>query len=67
MYRVYYLDRGAHITRHPEVIECESDQQAIERARELFDGQDLEIWDGARLVENISHVKPPPANGNVGS
>ena len=35
------------------VIECDTDQEAIERAEQFVDGHDIELWDGSRLVAHI--------------
>jgi hypothetical protein len=50
-YRVYFLDKGAHISRPPVIIECADDQQAIAKAKTLLDGQTIELWRDDYLVE----------------
>ncbi len=52
-YRLYFLDTDAHISRPPEAFECADDQEAVQKARQLIDGKDLELWDGPRRVAFI--------------
>jgi hypothetical protein len=49
-YRVYTLSNGNHIMAPPDIIACETDQEAIEQARRLIEGHDVEVWQGARCV-----------------
>ena len=37
----------------PFVIEADSDGAAIEAAKQLREGRDLELWEGARFVRAI--------------
>jgi hypothetical protein len=55
MYRVYFVDREGHIERPPEVIQCADDKEAAEKAKQFIDGQDIEVWDQARLVVKYPH------------
>jgi hypothetical protein len=52
-YRIYLIDGKNHISKPPQIIECEGDEAAIAEATQYLDGHDLEIWDGARLVKRI--------------
>jgi hypothetical protein len=49
-YRVYFVDPEGHIHRPPRVMECTSDQEAAEEAKQFIDGQDIEVWQGERVV-----------------
>jgi hypothetical protein len=49
-YRVYPIDGKGHIVDAPNVVTCDSDQEAIEQARALANSHDVELWDGARRV-----------------
>ncbi len=49
-YRVYFVDRTKHFSRPPEIVECDDDQEAIQKAKQLLDGLDVELWDGPRMV-----------------
>jgi hypothetical protein len=48
-YRAYHL-KNNHIVGPPNVIVADDDQQAIEQAKKLIDGHDIELWTGARFV-----------------
>ena len=51
-YRLYCLD-GANKVASAEWIDADDDEAAIEVAKRLMDGQDLEVWQGARLVARL--------------
>jgi len=51
-YRIYSLNPEGRITSPHLLISCDTDQAAIERARQLVD-QDFELWEGPRLVARI--------------
>jgi hypothetical protein len=52
-YRVYSITQEKHISGPPAILECDDDHQALERAKRLFKGQALEIWDGGRQVARL--------------
>ena len=56
-----YFTRGGHIV-DVEVLEGLSDEEAMEKARELFlaraDVEGFEVWDCARVIER--HPKGAP-------
>ena len=54
-YRLYFVDREGHISRPPEVIYCANDEQAAETAKQLIDGQDIEVWQKHRFIAKHSH------------
>ena len=54
-YRVYFIDREGHISRPPEVLDCRDDSEAAEKARQFIDGQDIEVWDGPRMIVKYPH------------
>jgi hypothetical protein len=49
-YRIYSVTEDGHIRGVPEAVECDDDRGAIDRAKALLDGLDLEVWDGPRRV-----------------
>ena len=51
-YRVYPVV-GNHIPAVAYVVTCDTDQEAIEKARPLVNGHDVELWQGARQVGRI--------------
>lgn len=48
-YRVYLI-KSNHFEGPPDVITCDSDAEAIEQAKQLVDGHDVELWEGPRFV-----------------
>ena len=52
-YRLYRLTQGNHIVGPPDTVSFDTDDEAIQHARQLVDGVDIEVWDGARLVSRI--------------
>jgi hypothetical protein len=36
-------------------MKCADDAEAIEKAKRMVNGQDVELWSGPRLVIRISH------------
>jgi hypothetical protein len=53
-YRVYIIGADGHF-RSAIPLVCENDDDAIERAKQLVDGHDLELWQLGRKVVGISH------------
>jgi len=45
-----YLIKDKHIAAAPTMIEADADDAAIEQARQLVDGHDVELWQGPRFV-----------------
>jgi hypothetical protein len=54
-YRLYGLD-GVSKVASGEWIEAEGDREAIEAARNRFDGGHCEIWQGPRLVARLQRT-----------
>jgi len=52
-YHIYFIDRAGHISGPPEIVECADDQAAMQKAKQLLDGLDLELWDGPRFVVGL--------------
>jgi hypothetical protein len=53
-YRAYLVGGDGHFFNFEEMV-CDDDAAALERARQLVDGHDVELWSGARLVELLKH------------
>jgi len=51
-YRAYILTPDDHITRAVDIF-CENDQAAKERAKQLVNGHDVELWQLGRKVETF--------------
>jgi hypothetical protein len=56
-YQAYTVGPDGHFNGFEPLV-CSSDTDAIEKARRLVDGYDVELWSGARLVIRLSR-KPP--------
>jgi hypothetical protein len=55
-YRADTVGVDGHFIRFEPVV-CRDDAEAIEKAKRLVDGHDVELWSGERLVIRMS-----PAN-----
>jgi hypothetical protein len=53
-YRAYTVGRDGHFIGSEPLI-CDDDAEAIERAKRLVDGHDVELWSGVRLVIRLNH------------
>jgi len=53
-YRAYIVDADDHFIKG-ESFEASDDKNAIERAKQLLDGHDIELWSGRRLVVRLKH------------
>ena len=51
-YRAYSVGRENHFIGY-RILVCGDDGEAIEKAKELFEGPTIELWCGARLVTRI--------------
>jgi hypothetical protein len=49
-YRFYKIGDDGHVAGPPENIELPNDGAAMQEAKKLINGQDVEVWQGARLV-----------------
>ncbi len=54
-YRVYRLT-GGRITEPPQIIICDTDDEAIQKTAQLRNGTDIELWDSARFIVCFSAV-----------
>jgi len=62
-YRFYTIAYDGHIKQPATSHELPNDRAANDKAKQLFDGHDIEIWQGHRLVAYIvpdqKPVRPP--------
>jgi hypothetical protein len=56
-YRVYPVEDG-HVVNPPVIVMAETDHEAVERAKQLVDGLDIEVWDGRRFIGSIKSPDP---------
>jgi hypothetical protein len=65
-YRVCVLTKDNEPWDPPIVLRFENDQDAVRQAEALVDGNDIELWEGSRLVARIrsglgkDHDQPGP-------
>jgi hypothetical protein len=52
-YRAYTIGIDGHIVGF-EALVCADDVEAINEAKRLVDGHDIELWSGVRLVIRIN-------------
>ena len=52
-YRAYVIDENGHFIKHRGFV-CANDTDATVWARQLMDGQDIELWSGPRFVARLS-------------
>jgi hypothetical protein len=53
-YRAYILTPDDHIAKAVDIF-CKEDEAAKERAKQLVNGHDVELWQLGRKVETIKH------------
>jgi hypothetical protein len=56
-YRAYVVGPEGRFSRPPHIFSAENDDAALEHARQLVDGYDIELWSGARLVFRLPAIK----------
>jgi hypothetical protein len=55
-YRIYRLDMNGRIADADEVIDCDTDKEAIEKAKRMVDGRGIEVWQRARRVVEFKSI-----------
>jgi hypothetical protein len=53
-YRIYRLQHG-HIIGPSKFVTCDTEEEAVEMARQLVDRCDIELWQEARCICGFSH------------
>jgi hypothetical protein len=51
-YRAYVIGQDGHIELRVDFV-CADEQAAKESAKQLLNGRDVELWQGANLIETI--------------
>ena len=57
-YRIYKVGLDGHFIGFEPLV-CDNDEQAIERAKQILDGRDLQIWSGPRFVGSVKPERGP--------
>jgi hypothetical protein len=55
-YRIYRLTPEQHVGGPPEVVSCETDEQAIQHAKRLRGSEAFSLWQGGRLVIEVART-----------
>jgi hypothetical protein len=58
-YTIYTLTDGGKIDGPSRVVICDDDQDAIKLVKQWLDGHDLQVWQGARLVNRLKRAPSP--------
>ena len=53
-YRVYIVGLHGHFV-DAVLLECADDSEAMEQAKQLVDGHDVELWQRARKIAQFKH------------
>jgi hypothetical protein len=53
-YRAYVIGRDGHFI-NSIILNCENDDVAIESAKQLVDGHDMELWQLDRQIAKFEH------------
>jgi len=56
-YRIYKVGRDGHLFDFPNVVMCDNDQHAIEKAQGIALSFDVEVWHGEGRVTRITTVQ----------
>jgi hypothetical protein len=63
VYRFYFIRQDGHVAGPPVAADLPDDPDAISKAKELLNGKDAEIWEGARIVAYLV----PDQDGDAGA
>jgi hypothetical protein len=55
-YRAYRI-KNDQIAGVPEIVVADDDRAAIEQARQLTNGHDVELWEGGRFVIGVKSTE----------
>jgi hypothetical protein len=60
-YRIFLLNDDGHIAKSSRYFKCATDQEAVDKAQQIENGLDFEIWEGNRII-----VRAQPPIGRKG-
>jgi len=60
-YRIFTVGHDQHFVGVPEIVECVDDNEAVDKAMQLMNGLDVEIWDHERMVTRLPNSSPKAA------
>jgi hypothetical protein len=55
-YRIYFVGWTGHFSDARD-LECQDDQDAIEKASQLLDAEDIQLWQRDRHIATLSAKK----------
>jgi hypothetical protein len=53
-YRAYVIGKDGHFNEAVPMV-CSDDAEAIEKAKQLVNGHDVELWQCDRMVATLNH------------
>ena len=53
-YRVYTIIKSDKVAGRADIVTCATDAEALVKARQFLQSNDLEIWQGARMVSRLN-------------
>ena len=53
-YRVYTIIKSDKVAGRADVVTCATDAEALVKARQFLQSNDLEMWQGARMVSRLN-------------
>jgi hypothetical protein len=53
-YRFYSIKKNGHVVGPPATHELLTDLDAVREANKITDGNDIEVWQGARLIAYVT-------------
>ena len=56
-YRAFTVGADGHFVGFEPIV-CDTDEQAVERARHLLDGRTIEVWCAERLIAKLKPENP---------
>jgi hypothetical protein len=59
-YRIFEFAPTARIHKPPVMFECEDDQAAIAKAKQLLNGRLIEVWEQQRKVAELAPARRQP-------
>lgn len=62
-YFVQFVNLFGQTSVWPEALDCSDDAHAVERARALVGSEDVELWEGRRLVAVFPRKSQMPVSG----
>ncbi len=59
-YRIFVLNKLQRIAAPAIIVSCETDEEAIQNAHAYVNGTGVQVWQGVRIVAELSPNELPP-------